>query len=180
MSESGATPRFARRVALATIATAAITVGASAAAAASSIAHGTAEAMTIHPQTSVQPMGHNWQSYISDWSIDTESHRWKDNHYTQIHFRNCSLQSRGSKYWKSFDIQLKEDKSLAPDKKFGVHRGKACFHGGVTTMHWNHDNDRSGDNRYFKLAGIDGTSVGTYQRFNAGYVFVDTTKKDKN
>lgn len=176
MFKSSTTRRLARRAAVAVIATATTAVGLSTGAAALTVGNGGMTAST-QPGT-IQPL--TFTSYISDWDIGHTSRHWKDNHYTQIHFRGCSLQSRPHKYWKSFNIQLRDDISWAPDKSFGTHRGKACFHGDkVTTMHWSHDNwGGSGDKRYFKLTAINGATVGTYQRFNSSHVVVDTTKKD--
>ncbi|MFE2723055.1 hypothetical protein [Kitasatospora sp. NPDC059327] len=83
-----------------------------------------------------------WSSYISNWTYNSESRRWTDNHadgnWTTVSFSGCY--HNGSTDWfnrgGTAEIELDRDISWSPDTSYGG-RGNQC-----STVNWGERTDK--------------------------------------
>ena len=117
----------------------------------------------------------NWQSYLAGARVDFQSRRWSDEAYSEVRMRNCDTSRTDPGPNESVSIDLRWDRSLEPDKSWGVKKFTNCFDGKekVSAGEWT---GLSSGSHFFQ---IDKINDSTYCcSMSAEVVYVDTTKAD--
>ncbi|TXS52277.1 hypothetical protein [Streptomyces sp. t39] len=118
----------------------------------------------------------SWSGSLTGWGPGNhESHHWADNDYTEVQFTDCTVSSGTGlsvsvKLWQAIPFNL--------DKDMGNKTFANCFNGYSASSRgaWN-AYYADGDNRYFTLPAINGSST-IRTTVSVRQVYVDTTAAD--
>lgn len=113
----------------------------------------------------------NWSSKLNGVATGFQSRRWSDSQYSQIWFTDCSTTYTNS----STHVDLREDRTLQPDRSWGVKKYTACFDGGSSNGEWH---NLANGSHFFQITQIDGRGGGV--ALDVRKVTVDTSKADQS
>jgi hypothetical protein len=110
----------------------------------------------------------NWTSSMTGVLTGFQSRRWSDSQYSQVSFTGCD-----SYFNTSTHVDLRWDRTLQPDRSWGVKRFTACFGGGTSSGEWH---DLESGEHFFQITQIDDRTKDS--NLTVSRVSVDTSAAD--
>ncbi|TDC23620.1 hypothetical protein E1265_12225 [Streptomyces sp. 8K308] len=121
-----------------------------------------------------EPTVLNWSSYLDSVGPGFQSRRWEDVDYSEVRFTGCSTSWLYPAFPESAEVELRQDRSLQPDRSWGTKTASNCFESGgsVSAGEWT---GLASGNHFFQIGLINGSYDYT---LSVDSVVVDTTHAD--